>query len=129
MKDPRYDAVGSSSLREELFNTFLTALSSGSLSSLTQDQGPSSDIKHSDSALTPKVDSDRKLRAERALRERDEQAKTQKVRVENDIGRSKSALTHVEAETEMMSFFVDAVRDPAVSASPVFSHLRPRLFV
>lgn len=131
MKDPRYDAVGSSSLREELFKTFLTALSSGSLSSLTHDQGAptDTDIKHSASAPAPKVESDRKFRAERALREREEQAKTQKTRVESDIEQSKSVLTSVEAETEMMSFFVDAVRDPAVSPLPLSLRLHSCLFV
>lgn len=116
MKDPRYDAVGSSSRREELFNTFLKAFTSGSLSSLKYDDDQQSLSPASDPTAASNISTglDRKARTERALRERQEQARAQKGQVEHNIDRSKAALTSVEAETELSNFFVDAVRDPIV---------------
>lgn len=110
VKDPRYDAVGSSTLREELFNTFLKALASGSLSS-------TSATAISEEALpTVPVETkfDRRARTEKALRDRREQARLDSERIQKDIGHSKAVLTTAESETELMSFFVDAVREPTV---------------
>jgi hypothetical protein len=58
--------------------------------------------------------SDRNARIEKALRDREEHAKQDRERVKWDIGRSKAALTTTESETELMSFFVDAIREPTV---------------
>ncbi|KAF8305066.1 hypothetical protein DL93DRAFT_2183387 [Clavulina sp. PMI_390] len=113
VKDPRYDAVGSSSLREELFKTFLNALASGSLSSLSAKDEPS--LAPKASAEASKEPTDRKARAEKALREREEQARLAKGKMENDIGRSKAALNSAEAETDLMSFYVDSVREPTAN--------------
>ena len=38
--------------------------------------------------------------------------------VEKDIGRSRQALGSAEAERDLMSFYVDAIRDPTVSFCP-----------
>lgn len=108
LEDPRYDAVGSSSLREELFNTFLNALASGSLPSTSAASVPK---QASPDALIG-TKSDRKTRTEKALRNREERANQDRERIQKDVGRSKAALTTAESETELMNFFVDAVREP-----------------
>lgn len=124
VKDPRYDAVGSSTLREELFNTFLKALASGSIASIASTSQPepkSAEQAQQSADHGPSNDqhADRKARAERALRERETQARQERSRVEKDIGRSKAALDSAEAEGDLMGFYVDAVRDPLVRAFPV----------
>lgn len=124
MKDPRYDAVGSSTLREELFNAFLKALTSGSIATVDSALPPShpnqsSTDRHQHSSnhkTSGDQQADRKARAEKALREREAQAREERNRVEKDIGRSKAALDSAEAEGDLMGFYVDAVRDPVVRA-------------
>jgi|ERR1700733_830043 len=121
-KDPRYDPVGSSTLREELFNTFLKALASGSLSSIS-----ATAVSEEASPNVPlEAKSDRGARTEKALRGRQEQAGLDRERIQKDIARSKAVLTTTESETELMSFFVDAVREPTV-CSP--GELSPRPFL
>lgn len=125
VKDPRYDAVGSSTLREELFNTFLKALASGSIatvgSALPSSHPNQSSADHHQHSADQKNSGnhqvDRKARAEKALRERETQAREERHRVDKDIGRSKAALDSAEAEGDLMGFYVDAVRDPVVRAS------------
>lgn len=98
--DARYEAVGSSSLREELFATFLKAQTgqSPSSSNLAQD---SSSVEPS---RLEKTDLDReKLRREkkeRAVREREAKVRLEKTRLEADIGRSKQGLNMEEGERE-----------------------------
>lgn len=107
VRDPRYDAVGSSTLREELFGTFLKALSSDtSPNSGTSEQNPSKEDAE------PK--DDRKSRAERALREREGQMRAERGKVEREIELSKAALGSSEAELDLMNFYIDSVRDPLV---------------
>ena len=109
-KDPRYDTVGSTSLREELFGTFLNALSSGSPSSTSAITVP----KRESPDVSIEMKSDRKARTVKALRDRELRAKQDRERIQQDIGRSKAVLTTAESETELMSLFVDAVREPTV---------------
>jgi hypothetical protein len=118
IKDPRYDALGSSTLREELFATFLKALSSGT----SPNVGTSEQSSFKEDA---KPKDDRKLRAERALRDREEQTRAERGKIERDIGRSKAALGSVESEEDLMSFYVDCVRDPLVCAYGVIAQGRP----
>jgi transcription elongation regulator 1 len=124
VKDTRYDAVGSSTLREELFNTFLKALASSSLSS----NSATAIYEEASPNVPVETKTDRKERREKALRDRREQARLDRERIEEDIGRSKAVLTAAESETELMSFFVDAVREPTVCFPSKLSH-RPFLFI
>ena len=94
-RDPRYDAVGSSSLREELFNTFVKTLASTS----TSTPGPSSSKREETEADKKRSDKERK---ERAVREREEQVRRERERVERDLGRSKNALSREENEAQFM---------------------------
>lgn len=133
--DPRYDAVGSSSLREELFNTYIKA-SASEQSSKPQSTG---------STIQPAAEEDeeerewrRKERKERAIKEREEKVKVERAKLEADIDRSKLGLTKEEGELELRCFhlhsdirclalltadrmlclrrtmLVDAIRDPQV---------------
>lgn len=84
------------------------------MSTLTE--APPSETGATQASTSHSDKQDRKTRAEKALKEREEQAKAQKSRVEHDIGRSKAALDSAEAGVDLMSFYVDAVRDPLVSS-------------
>jgi hypothetical protein len=87
--DPRYDAVGSSSLREELFNTYLKGLGSVStkLESLSIE-----------STSHPAEKESREARRERALREREQKVKVEQSKVNMDIEKSRSGLNQEEGE-------------------------------
>ncbi len=98
--DPRYDAVGSSSLREELFNTFLKA-----------HQYPPKDspgfLGDTDSSHAGQFELDpaekerlRKERKERAVKEREEKGKTERNKLEVQIDRTRTGLNKEEGERE-----------------------------
>lgn len=99
-KDPRYDVVGSSSLREELFNTFMKTLSGSS------SQVPQHADLYKPEASEKETAEDRKRkdkeRKERAVKEREEQVKRERGRVEVEMARSRSALSREESELEFM---------------------------
>ncbi|KIK97857.1 hypothetical protein PAXRUDRAFT_824485 [Paxillus rubicundulus Ve08.2h10] len=98
--DPRYDAVGSSSLREELFNTFLKAR--GSLSSISKPDKP-----WSSEALD-----DRQDKRKRALKEREEKVRAQRGRTVTEIEQCRLGLREEEGEREFRTLLTDAIRDP-----------------
>lgn len=100
-KDPRYDAVGSSSLREELFNTYIKTLSgsASSPSAPTDRKRVSEATPEEDEAERKSRDKERK---ERAVREREEQVKRERRRVEAEMAKSRSALSREEGELEFM---------------------------
>ncbi|KAG9125486.1 hypothetical protein FRC07_007417 [Ceratobasidium sp. 392] len=107
-QDPRYDAVGSATRREELFDKFKPTLDQKPLStSKTGEPGPDSKIeteKESKSA-----------RRERALKGRESQVRAAQTQVERDIGRSKGKLGREEAERDFGTVLTDAIRDPLIS--------------
>lgn len=100
-RDPRYDAVGSSSLREELFNTFLKANGAmiGSASpSQEKESGEAAEMTIEDDE--EERERKRKEKKERAVKERETQVKAERSRVEADIGRSRMGLTKEEGESQ-----------------------------
>ncbi|KAN0097613.1 Hsp90 domain containing protein [Tylopilus felleus] len=118
--DPRYDAVGSSTLREELFNAFLKA------------RGPSDSKSHQDEIDKPRsrtptdeTENDRKHheKRQRALKEREERVRVQRGRTEAEIGRSRSGLTKEEGERVFRTLLTDAIRDPQLSWDAVLPQL------
>ncbi|KAI1789556.1 hypothetical protein LXA43DRAFT_892736 [Ganoderma leucocontextum] len=119
--DPRYDAVGSSSLREELFNTYIKAgaseegLKPRSIGSTTQPAAEEDEEER---------ERRRKKRKERAVKEREEKVKTERTKLEADIDRSKLGLTREEGELEFRTMLTDAIRDPQVSWDSVQPQLR-----
>ncbi|KAI0321822.1 hypothetical protein OF83DRAFT_1097403 [Amylostereum chailletii] len=96
--DPRYDAVGSSSLREELFNTFLKA-QSFKTGSPPQGRGePSSRLQNSDDE-TDKARK-QKEKKERAVKERENRIRVERQRVEESINKSRMTLSREEGELD-----------------------------
>ncbi|KAL5521253.1 hypothetical protein ACEPAG_9176 [Sanghuangporus baumii] len=117
-KDPRYDAVGSSSFREELFNTYKKSLSGGaslpSISAKARFSEPNEDDQQRRN----------KERKERAMREREQQVKRERERVEAEMTRSRRALTHEESELEFITLLTDAIREPTATWKSSLEQLR-----
>ncbi|KAG1820201.1 Hsp90 protein-domain-containing protein [Suillus subaureus] len=117
--DARYDAVGSSSLREELFQTFLKAhgsSSSHSASTKIKDEA----CKH---ATEEDAEQRRRHKKEQALKEREQKVKADRSRMDAEIGRSKMGLNLEEGEREFRTLLTDAVRDPQTN----WELIRPQL--
>lgn len=87
--DPRYDAVGSSSLREELFNTFLK----GNIQMVPL---PSK----GEVAPSETTASTRQEKKERAVRDREQKVKAEFSRVERNIEQSRMGINQEEGERE-----------------------------
>ncbi|KAI0353522.1 hypothetical protein OH77DRAFT_1406667 [Trametes cingulata] len=125
VSDPRYDAVGSSSLREELFNTYIKAGASDAAA-----QSPTPDnAAGQPSGATPAEDEEererrKKERKERAVREREEKVRAERSKVEAEIDRSKLGLTREEGELEFRTMLTDAIRDPQVTWEAVQPQLQ-----
>lgn len=109
VSDPRYDAVGSSSLREELFNTFLKAGDTGK-----QDQAsPTTSAPPQDAGYTAEDEEARQRmrreKKERAVKEREEKVMAERHKLEAEIDRSKLGLTREEGELDfrcaVLSFY------------------------
>jgi hypothetical protein len=96
--DPRYSAVGSSSLREELFNTFLKANTS-SPAVLIQDKS-TEDASEQEPLEEGEEICRKQERRGNAVRQREEKVKAERGRVEADIGRSRMGLNKEEGELE-----------------------------
>ncbi|KAG1806823.1 Hsp90 protein-domain-containing protein [Suillus plorans] len=117
--DARYDAVGSSSLREELFQTFLKAHGSSSSHStspkVTDETG-----KHD---TEEDAEQKRRDKKEQALKEREQKVRADRSRMDAEIGRSKMGLNLEEGEREFRTLLTDAVRDPQAT----WESIRPQL--
>ncbi|KAI0068699.1 HSP90-domain-containing protein [Artomyces pyxidatus] len=117
--DPRYDAVGSSSLREELFNAFLKAQSSRE----------SADPVASSSSDKPPVEDEaekakkRQERKEQAVKEREEKIKAERNRVDAEINKSRMGLNREEGELEFRTLLTDAIREPQATWDSSVSQL------
>ncbi|KAJ1306464.1 hypothetical protein OPQ81_007467 [Rhizoctonia solani] len=123
-QDPRYDAVGSATRREELFNKFK--------SSLEREPVPEAESSETNDANKGEKEKESKTaRRERALKEREAQVRAVQSNVERDIGRSRGKLGREEAELEFGTVLTDAIRDPlatwdsslpALESDPRFQH-------
>lgn len=123
--DQRYDAVGSSSLREELFNTFLKArVSSSKDDEVTMSQNPVATLKAANPNGETGPQRKRLERKERALKEREEKVRAQRGRMEAEIGRSRVDLNQEEGEREFRTLLTDAVRDPQLTWDAALPELR-----
>jgi len=94
-KDPRYDAVGSSSLRTELFNTFMNARSNRTVPGSTETQG--GDVPSVEQGDDTQRRKDRKAEA---VKEREEKVKAERERVQATIEKSRSGLNREEGELQ-----------------------------
>lgn len=97
--DPRYDAVGSSSLREELFSTFLKAQSANTTPPAESKATPNSS-KADDHEAEQEKEKKKREKKERAVKEREEKIKAEQRRVVADINKSRMGLNKEEGELE-----------------------------
>lgn len=94
-KDTRYDAVGSSSLREELFNTFLKGKASNSAKEASSESSATKD--------TPQdAPSDKQERRAKAVKEREEKILAERRLLDANIERSKRGVDQEEGERLFM---------------------------
>lgn len=100
-RDPRYDAVGSSSLREELFGNYLKRLEVKPME--TEEEAAARKAR------------EKKEKAEQSLREREAKVREEKERVGKEVGKSKAGAGREEAERLYGTLLVDQVRDHEVS--------------
>ena len=97
--DPRYEAVGSSSLREELFNAFLKANAGGPSASPPVASNSHSSEKKAEEG-PEEADRKKKEKRERALREREQKVKADLSKVGAQIERSRVGLNKEEDERD-----------------------------
>lgn len=112
--DRRYDAVGSSSLREELFNTYIKA---GASEEGLRPQSADSTAQPTAGEDEEERERRRKERKERAVKEREEKVRAERTKVEAEIDRSKLGLTKEEGELEFRCAFHFSFRDPLPGAT------------
>lgn len=89
-KDPRYDAVGSSSLREELFNVYIKTLSQAQVPEVSEHESQSKNDGRKDGT-------DRK---QRALQEREEKVRREREGIDRQLDRTRGVLGREEGELE-----------------------------
>lgn len=104
-KDARYDAVGSSSLREELFSTFVK----GNVSQSTGEQSKSLSIDAKDSKDGA---GDRQERRNKAVKEREDKINAERRRLDADIERSKMGVDREEGERTFMCACLRPLGEP-----------------
>ncbi|KZT12575.1 uncharacterized protein LAESUDRAFT_639872 [Laetiporus sulphureus 93-53] len=130
VEDVRYGAVGSSSLREELFNTYLKAHGADA----TPEPIPNKEADESvhnlsqDSHMPEEEDAERERkkreRKERAVQDREQRVRAERSKVEADIDRSRMGLNKEEGELEFRTMLVDAIRDPQMTWDAALPQLR-----
>ncbi|EFI27699.1 peptide-binding protein [Coprinopsis cinerea okayama7 len=114
--DPRYDAVGSSSLREELFNTYIRTIKANPSEASSKREGDRQ-------AQSPEKES-KESRRERALREREQKVKMEQGRVSMNIEKSRMGLHQEGGERAFKTMLVDAIRDPQATWDMAVQQLR-----
>lgn len=98
--DPRYDAVGSSHLREELFTTYLKAQGSADTSHTTPPQTIADSTLEPGEEAEADKDRTRQERAERAVKEREGKIRAERSKVDAEIDRSRLVVGKEEGERE-----------------------------
>ncbi|WWC61769.1 uncharacterized protein I303_104354 [Kwoniella dejecticola CBS 10117] len=109
-KDSRYDAVGSSSLREELFNNHIKNLASSSNSN-----GDAAKDVLSKEEQAARKSAERKAKAEASLKERENKIRQERSKIEFENNKSRIGAGKEEAERLFGSLLVDQVRDHHIS--------------
>ena len=104
--DPRYDAVGSSSLRQGLFETHIKKLASTSAVSETPEETAARKVK------------ERKAKEEASLRERAARVQQEQEKVTLEANKSRAGAGREEGERLFGSLLVDQVRSHDVRAKP-----------
>lgn len=101
--DARYDAVGSSTLRQELFDTHIKKLASTSTIPETPEEAAERKVK------------ERKAKAEASLRERQARVQQEQEKVTQEANKSRAGAGREEGERLFGSLLVDQVRSHDVS--------------
>lgn len=96
--DPRYEAVGSSSLREELFNTFLKGNSMGASAAQAETVAEAGEVIQAEEETYEEQQKRREERARQAVKEREGKVRADLSRVEAEIGRSRQLGDREEGE-------------------------------
>jgi molecular chaperone GrpE (heat shock protein) len=102
--DPRYDAVGSSTLRQELFDTHIKKLASSSAIQETPEQAAERKIR------------ERKAKEEASLRERQARVQQEQEKVNQEANKSRAGASREEGERLFGSLLVDQIRSHDVSS-------------
>jgi transcription elongation regulator 1 len=105
VEDPRYDAVGSSSLREQLFQKYIQTLAINAKAGQEDEE--------------TRRAREKKERAAASLQERERQVQGAKAQASRELQRSRVGAGKEEGEREFGSLLVQAIRDHDVSDSPV----------
>jgi transcription elongation regulator 1 len=113
--DPRYDAVGSSTLRQELFDTHIKKLASSSTVAETPKEAAERKVR------------ERKAKEEASLRERQARVQQEQEKVSLEANKSRAGASREEGERLFGSLLVDQVRSHDVSASFSQEKLERRL--
>ncbi|GAA5990836.1 hypothetical protein JCM10908_000039 [Rhodotorula pacifica] len=108
--DPRYAAVNSSSLREQLFEKHLASLGASASSRPTASTSYTVGSTSKTGAGTTSKE-DKAARAAASLREREEKVRAEKMKNARSAERARGHLGKEEAEREFAQLLVDAVRD------------------
>ncbi|KAF7793686.1 hypothetical protein EIP86_004801 [Pleurotus ostreatoroseus] len=122
--DPRYDAVGSSHLREELFGTYLKAQGSVITSSSTPPPAAPDTVAQNDVEDEAGRERKRKERAERAIKEREDKMRAERSKVDAEIDRSRQVVSKEEGELDFRTMLTDAVRDSQATWEGVLPQLK-----
>ncbi|KAF8076367.1 hypothetical protein FPV67DRAFT_1471462 [Lyophyllum atratum] len=125
--DPRYDAVGSSSLREELFSTFLKGHHSTATLHPEESTIPASvngEDEEGQELDEEAKDKRRKEKKERAVKEREQMVRLERDRLEADIGRSRNEVNREEGQRDFRSMLTDAIRDPQITWDAALPQLK-----
>ena len=112
-KDARYDAVGSSSLREEIFKTYIGKLASSSSHTETPVEAAERKSK------------ERKAKQEASLKERQDRVKSEQEKVKEEVDKSKVGAGREEGERVFGSLLVDQVRDAEVTCFRSSCYVQP----
>ncbi|PPQ69873.1 hypothetical protein CVT24_003208 [Panaeolus cyanescens] len=121
-KDPRYDAVGSSSLREELYQTFVKG-TSGKSSTETPAEKAKAPEKDADAMEVDEAE-DKQKRREKAVKEREAKVIEERQRLEARNEKTKKGMNMEEGERVFMTMLTDAIRDPKMSWDAAVSQLK-----
>lgn len=114
--DPRYDAVGSSSLREELFKRYLKELEA-------KQRTVTATAAESEENAAARRAREKRERAEASIRERQQRVQGERAQMEREMQRSKLGASREEGERALGSLYVQAVREHDASWSAMLPAL------
>ncbi|KAG6880045.1 hypothetical protein C0992_007362 [Termitomyces sp. T32_za158] len=122
--DPRYDAVGSSSLREELYNIYMKSHHDEKDGQNVSCPTPLNDDTQQGSSETNAKQILREEKKERAVKEREQKVRLERERLEADIDRSRNDVNREEGERTYKTMLVDAIRDPQMTWDAALPQLK-----